>query len=544
MKPRADTILRFGLLPFVGYVICYFILSFPLVLNWQSAYFCDKGDGPQMIWDLWWVRHAVIDLHQSPWHTNYLHFPHGSPLLLHSLTPLNGLLSIPLSWIVGPVVLFNTIVTFTFAANGLTCFWLAYRSTRSYWPSLAAGFGFAFCSYRWAHAGGHLTVISSEFIPLFLLAWIEMLQRPRPGVAIAAAASLFAILLCDHHLFLFSALAGCTAGAWQVLQWRGLGPLKTTAGAWALVSFTAVLSITSAPLVFAMLRDAYREPIVELHDPEHLSTDLVSPFVPDWAWQWHGVTRPIWSPIGAYAETSVCIGPAILVAAIGACWRGTGARRLFLASTGLWVTLAVVFFALSCGPTLYFWTIPLTNWTPYRLLQSILPFLHFAGIPARMMIIVQLACCVLAAAGFARLAELSRGRRIALGVIFCLALSIESQPRLQPVYPPDVPQWVQVVRDAPQPGAVIDLIARGHSGDLYAQTIHRRPIAFGIIARLHQSTQDASDRVLQQVQHGEFDALAAEGFAFIVSGTSEPPMPLPLVHEDRFARVYRLDRKP
>jgi hypothetical protein len=114
---------------------------------------------------------------------------------------------------------------------------------------------------------------------------------------------------------------------------------------------------------------------------------------------------------------------------------------------------------------------------------------------------------------------------------------------MQLTYPPDVPQWVQAARDDWRPGAVIDLIARGHSGDLYAQTIHRRPIAFGDLSRLHRDTEATSERLVDQVERGEFSALANEGFGFIVIGTSEPPLPLPLEHEDRFARVYRLDAK-
>lgn len=541
MNARVQRILRFALLPFAGYVLCYFILTFPLILKWQSAFFCDKVDGPQMIWNLWWVRHALLDLHQLPWHTNYLHFPHGTSLLLHSLTPFNGLLSIPLSWFLGPVTLFNTIITFTFAANGLTCFWLAYRSTRAYWPSLAAGFGFAFCSYRWAHAGGHLTMISSEFIPLFMAAWLELFQRPRAVLAVGAGVALFAVLLCDHHLFFFTVLAGGCAVVWLIWRSGGLGPWRSGAGLWAAMTFALICLVSTVPLTAAMFRDAYRSPIIELHDPEWLSSDLIGPFVPDWAWQWHGLTERIWGPIGAYAETSVCVGPAIVIAALWGCWRG--GQELRLGSKGFWIALAALFFALSCGPTLYFWTIPLTRWTPYRLLQTVLPFLRFAGVPARMMIFTQLACCVLAAAGLARLATLPRPHRLALAATFALAMVIESQPRLQLTYPPDAPQWVQVVRDDPRPGAVIDLIARGHSGDLYAQTIHRRPIAFGIVARLHQDTQEASDRVLEQAEHGEFDALANEGIGFMVIGTSEPPLPLSLVHEDRFARVYRLDGK-
>jgi hypothetical protein len=180
---------------------------------------------------------------------------------------------------------------------------------------------------------------------------------------------------------------------------------------------------------------------------------------------------------------------------------------------------------------------------PYRLLETLVPSVRLGGCPGRMMIVTQLFCCMLAAKGLTRLHDLRRGARLALSSILVVILLIESQPRLQATYPPDVPAWVNVVRDDPQPGALINLIARGHSGDLFAQTIHGRPIAFGDLARVSASTEQASDRIIEQVERGEFDALAQAGVAFIVIGRSEAPLPLTLVHEDRFSRVYRLDPK-
>src|SRR5512135_2869715 len=47
-------------------------------------------------WNLWWVKHAVFDLHVSPLYTNYVIYPFVSPLAGHTLALLWGLVTAPL----------------------------------------------------------------------------------------------------------------------------------------------------------------------------------------------------------------------------------------------------------------------------------------------------------------------------------------------------------------------------------------------------------------------------------------------------------------
>ena len=161
------SILRFAVYPFLLYTASVFLLTFPLMLDFNSAYLTTEGDGYQMIWDVWWVRYAIVHLHQSPFFTTMVHAPGGVSLWLHSLHVANGLISIPLRLVFSAIQTFNIIWLLAYAGSGLTAFWLCFAVTRRYWPSIAGGFVFAFCSYRWAHYYGHLNLISTECCHFF-----------------------------------------------------------------------------------------------------------------------------------------------------------------------------------------------------------------------------------------------------------------------------------------------------------------------------------------------------------------------------------------
>src|SRR5438132_10730485 len=90
------TIARMGILPALFYLTSFIVLTDPLILRFSTRLFADPWDGFVFQWNLWWVNKAITDLHQSPWHTSYLHYPFGVSLLPHTLNVFNGFLAIPL----------------------------------------------------------------------------------------------------------------------------------------------------------------------------------------------------------------------------------------------------------------------------------------------------------------------------------------------------------------------------------------------------------------------------------------------------------------
>ena len=86
---------------------------------------------------------------------------------------------------------FNFIVVFSFVIGGFTAFLLAHHLTKAYGGSLIAGFLFTFSNYHFAHAEGHLNLVSLEWIPLFVLCWHVLLNKPRLAIGMAGSPAFF-----------------------------------------------------------------------------------------------------------------------------------------------------------------------------------------------------------------------------------------------------------------------------------------------------------------------------------------------------------------
>ena len=58
---------------FLGFVV----LTYPTITRFSTHYFCDAGDGFDGVWNLWWVRTALLRGTHF-WSTDFLHHPTGT----------------------------------------------------------------------------------------------------------------------------------------------------------------------------------------------------------------------------------------------------------------------------------------------------------------------------------------------------------------------------------------------------------------------------------------------------------------------------------
>ena len=90
------------------------------------------------VWDLWWVAHQVIHLH-NPWFTTYLAAPAGLQLGYQTLVPLLGVVMTPVTLAFGPSASYNLL---NIVLPGLACYAM-YRAARLWLPTrvgaIAAG---------------------------------------------------------------------------------------------------------------------------------------------------------------------------------------------------------------------------------------------------------------------------------------------------------------------------------------------------------------------------------------------------------------------
>ena len=500
-----SAVVRFALLPAAFYLALFVVLTYPLVTQFSTHFFADGADGLQNVWNIWWVGKAITGLRQSPWHTSYLHHPWGVSLLAHTLNPFNGLLGVVLLRFLTLVQAHNFIVVFSFVVGGLTACWLCYDVTRSYWGSLVGGFVFTFSSYHFAHAQGHLQLVSLEWIPLFVLCWYRLLMRPSVTMAVCSAFALCAVLLCDYYYFAYSLVVAVLMVLWQGARSKRYLFFARKPHVAPLAVFAAGTLATAGPLIGGLLALNARETLLGAGDPAAFSLDLLAPIIPGGHWRFSHLTAGYWSRLTCNIhESSVHLGVSVLFLIAYSCVKR---RRLGLESLSLWLAVWVTFMVMSLGPVLHVWGQPVPGLPlPYALAQKIVPALEMSGRPIRMMVIVFLSASVISAAG---MGHLLRGRVGAhcLAALLAVMLLVEYVPRPMPATSAAVPGFVEVLAARPAvDGALIDGVTQDAPA-MYHQTVHGKPKAFGYIARPLKRVLDQDRGIREALIDQQYEAL-------------------------------------
>jgi hypothetical protein len=541
---------RFFLLPALLYTILFIGFTYPAILHFSSHIWCGAGDGLQMVWNVWWVDKAVSELHQQPWFTPYLHHPHGTHLLIHTFHPLKGLMGIPLLRFLSLGETYNVLVLFSFVMAGITAFWLALRVSKAYWPSIVGGFVFSFSNYHFAHAQGHMQLISMEWIPLFVLLWFSWLARPSWKRSLSVAASLLLVLMCDHYYFLYCVMAGGLMLLWKAIVNRQVLFFFRKPYLFPLVVFVLATLATSGVFVGLTMFEMHRDPPFSFFDSHEFSMDLLAFVIPGGHWRFNELTQAYWSAVpGIIHGSSVHVGIAVLVlAAIGA-WRGSREKR----KLGVWLFLAAFFFVMALGPRLYIWgwEAPYVGdyegrWVkmPYTFLSHLVPPMKVGARPNRLVIITILSMAVLVPVGLRYL--FSRGPKVRAGALgLLLLMTVEYLPSPLPLFRIETPRYVEYLASTDSQGAVFDNTTHPPIM-MYFQTLHEHPVSFGYISRTHQSLFDKQHQFIELYEKNNFSELHdTYGFRFVVAPAEKDVAGhypgARLVVEDDGVNLYDLD---
>jgi hypothetical protein len=200
---------------FVGYLVLTFALTYPLIAHFTTHIPGGNVDEGAFLWNIWWMKQALLDLHTNPLFTNYIFYPLGVNLALYTLTPLNGVLALPLTLTVGPIVASNVFIILGFTLSGFATYLLALEvgaklsssNSRSLEDSgslkrdpdvrsledfgslnvpsslqiaaFIAGLVYAFASGRFIYAAlGQYDYVSAQWIPLAILFFLRAVRRP------------------------------------------------------------------------------------------------------------------------------------------------------------------------------------------------------------------------------------------------------------------------------------------------------------------------------------------------------------------------------
>ncbi|MCC7352980.1 MAG: hypothetical protein IT330_04420 [Anaerolineae bacterium] len=465
MHRSLSPLARHGLV-IAAYTLLALALTYPLVTRFATHVPGDGIDDPALGWNLWWVRHALVDLRVNPFDCEWMFYPIGINLAFYTLTVLNGVLSIPLQEVIGLVPASNVILLSSYVLGGygtylLVMIVLASRTRGAQVGAFVAGFVYAFASSKLFYAAlGQFNIASSQWIPFTILYLWKMKERPaRLRYPLLAAIFLvlqaWAELTYASFLLIFIALFGL----WMLVgMWQRRADIIMVLRNLALVGLVFLIGIM--PILANMLPDLRAEGDFFTSGggfADVFSADLAGYLVPTMHHPLlgdlvRGLNLPHDKGQQLYLGYSV-----LLLAGVGlwAGWRGTACVPLRGAAR-FWALSFALFFLLTLGPTLrlngHDTGLPL----PFAIVEQ-LPFFKGNRYPSRYSVLLVLSAAMLAGFGVAALWQAKRAlRRIALPIL-CALVAFEHLSVPLPLSDFRVPPVYQRIAQEPGDFAVLEL---------------------------------------------------------------------------------------
>jgi hypothetical protein len=410
------------------YSVLTVIFTYPVAFS--NNFIPGLGDVYYYIWDFWWNNTALTH-GLNPLYTTYVFYPFGASLVFSDATFFNVVLALPLQHFFGFVAAYNILWIFSFILSGFGMFILAKYLTRNNSAAFISGLIFMFCPFRFVHALGHLSLITTGWIPFYILFLIKTFKENDPKNPVIAGLFLMLIWYSNYYFFIFCIVFSvfylvyyCLVG--QIPINRSLiirfGIINIVAGFFA--------SPTLIPMITNLFIEKSKSAFVGGF--ESSSADLLSFFIPSTLHPYYGTILSIFPNLyeNIYSfgiEGTVFAGFSVLLLSLIAVVKiNTKDIRFWLLST--------LFFALiSLGPILHFNGISkftLFNFTfsiplPYYFLMKI-PVFSLARAPGRWDVIVVISLAILAGFGLKYLFEKFNGFKIScipLKSIFSVVIS-------------------------------------------------------------------------------------------------------------------------
>jgi hypothetical protein len=439
-------------------------------------------------WNAWWVWRALAT-GQTPLYTSFLFHPAGISLAFHNFAWLNIAAWLVLRPIVGGFVAHNLSLLANLALCGFAAFLLARDVTGDGRAALLAGLIYECWPFRLAQLD-HPNLISTQWIPLFLLFLIRAVRRGRWQDGVLAGVFLALTGYTRWQLLIPAAIVGglylaCTSPDRRASRRRRALALLLAGG-------VTVLALTPPVLLMAgQWRTASADLLVE-EEEATMQTDLLAYLTP-------GGSHPVLGSLTRraydryYADRSggrrfpAYIGAAALALALLGVSK---ARRAALP----WVAIALALVLFALGPVLrvggrLYPAVPM----PYRLVARSF-FVRLLRFPDRFNMFLALPVAVLAGHGTAavlvRVRQRGRGAAAAISCLVAGAVLFEYLAVPVPLQHPQLSPYYATLAAEPGDFAVLNLPIDPQQSKLYmfAQVTHRHPILQGHASRLPRGT--------------------------------------------------------
>ena len=464
---------RVDLSVMAAYVLLTVAMTWPLILHLDTHFAGQNIDVWINQWATWWAEKAFIE-GRSLYYTDAMFYPQGVSLAFHSFSHANTVLVILLRPWLGDLGAHNVTVMLAHILSGYAMFCLGRYLVKSTWGAFFAGLVFAFYPYRMAESV-HPVLVSTQWIPLYLLFLIRLVEEGRRHHIIPTAIFAFLTALTSWHLLIFAIFISATYVVYLVLSERWRLSRATLVN---LALLVGLIGILIAPFLYPLLREQLstsRSYVgVELEDGA--GNDPLAFVLPA---EQHPVFRPLVIPWHARIKNTRAAYLGITVVGLSVFGSLKNWRR-----ARFWVVLALTSMVLSLHPRLQIGGYIFDVAIPWSI-----PIVWLLRHPFRFNLVIGLAVAVTGGLGLteliARLCDQNPRRRARLMTVATVMLLFEYLYFPFPLTPAVVSNYYAEISTTPASGAILDLPmgrdpARYY---LYYQMLHGRPLIEGVVSR-------------------------------------------------------------
>ena len=469
------------------YLVLTIGMTFPLVLHMGSSVPAGSGDIWQNYWNFWWWKKCLLELQQSPYHSELLFHPSGADVIFHTHSVFNMIVAMPASVIWGPGAAYNFCVLLALWLSGWGGYLLVKELTGDVRGAFLGGLVFAYFPQHIEQTLEHLNLFSTQFIPLTLLYFFRLSRRGGRR-NIAGFAVCFALnALCSWHLGLKLILTLAPLAGLAVFRMFRMFPKTRPIGLFVrdLAIAAGVSAVILLPAVFPLLSELASGATYfdkRLVDRGIDASYLFTPFF----------EHPLWGSLTVDAYLDRAYQASGFICHLGFIPAGLAAWALVRRKkgAGYWAffTAATLVLALGAHP---FWDGKLYDGItlPFALLEF-LPGLVYLRVANRFLILTSLGVAILVGYGWTALRKPGDLKFALLGGLIFLEYLWAPYP-IQEV--PISPLYSRL-QESGRKGAILDIPFQQRNRtvpNLLAQTVHGRPIADGYMSTIPPQVLEA-----------------------------------------------------
>lgn len=456
-----------------SYVMITLAMTWPLILHLSTHFAGQNIDVWINQWATWWTEEALSQ-GRNLYYTDLMFYPHGVSLAFHSFSHVNTLLVILMRPLLGDLGAHNAAVILAHALSGYAMFCLVRYLARSTLAAFLAGLVFAFFPYRMAESV-HPVLVSTQWMPLYLLYLIRLVEEKRKRYALAAALFFVLTALTSWHLMILTLFVSAIYLGYIIVAERQRC-LKATLLNLALLSGLA--GIVTAPFLYPLIREQFAVPhsYVGVDQETGKGNDLAAFLLP--------------------AEQHPVLGRYVI-------WAHARIKNIRAAFLGFTVILLSIMGSLKNWKQARFWTltallsmlasvdspVQVGGWSLGVTMPWSVPVIWLLRHPFRFNLLVGLALAVLSGLGLSvvlrRLANRQLAWRWPLASLIAALLLFEYLYLPFPLTPAVTPSYYSELAASPSEGAILELPMGREPARyyLYYQMTHGKPLVEGIVSR-------------------------------------------------------------